>query len=175
MKIVQKYPRKVGTTLGSIFEFAAVFSKKRKKTAGSPLAMTGAMLLRRTWIFENGQKELKEKCWLLLHKNKVFQFFFPRRLGFRAPSQKSAAAIFNFQKSKIVFYTLSTYPFLLLGNPTGDFLTETEPLGGRLGGPLVSFQQVSTRALRAQDRALRARVPKKIKTFFLRLFFKTFF
>ena len=34
---------------------------------------------------------------------------------------------------------------------------------------------VSARALRAQDRALRARVPKKIKTFFLRLFFKTFF
>ena len=100
--------------------------------------------------FENDQKELKEKCWLLLHKNKVVQFFFPRRLGFRAPSPKSAAAIFNFQKSKIVFYTLSTYPFLLLGNPTGDFLTETEPLGGRLGGPLVSFQQVSTRALRAQ-------------------------
>ena len=54
-------------------------------------------------------------------------------------------------------------------------MTETEPLGGRLGGPLVSFQQVSTRALRAQDRALRARVPKKIKTLFLRLFLKTFF
>ena len=36
LKIVQKYPRKVVTTLGSIFEFAAVFSKKRKKTAGSP-------------------------------------------------------------------------------------------------------------------------------------------
>ena len=51
------------------------------------------------------------------------------------------------------FDTLSTYPFLLLGNPTGDFLTETEPLGGRLGGPLVSFQQVSTRALRAHPRA----------------------
>ena len=100
MKIVQKYPRKVVTTLGSIFEFAAVFSKKGKKRPAPP---------------------------------------------------KSAAAIFNFQKSKIVFYTLSTYPFLLLGNPTGDFLTETEPLGGRLGGPLVSFQQVSTRALRAQN------------------------
>ena len=99
------------TTLGSIFEFAAVFSKKGKKRPAPP---------------------------------------------------KSAAAIFNFQKSKIVFYTLSTYPFLLLGNPTGDFLTETEPLGGRLGGPLVSFQQVSTRALRAQDRALRARSIKKL-------------
>ena len=58
-----------------------------------------------------------------------------------------------FRWSKIVFSTLSTYPFLLLGNPTGDFLTETEPLGGRLGGPLVSFQQVSTRALRAHPRA----------------------
>ena len=32
---------------------------------------------------------------------------------------------------------------------------------------------MSSRALRAQDRALRARVPKKIKTF-LRLFLKTF-
>ena len=92
--------------------------------------------------------------------------FFQKKGKKRPAPPKSAAAIFNFQKSKIVFYTLSTYPFLLLGNPTGDFLTETEPLGGRLGGPLVSFQQVSTRALRAQDRALRARVPKKIKTFF---------
>jgi len=101
--------------------------------------------------------------------------FFQKKGKKRPAPPKSAAAIFNFRKSKIVFYTLSTYPFLLLGNPTGDFLTETEPLGGRLGGPLVSFQQVSTRALRAQDRALRARVPKKIKTFFLRLFFKTFF
>ena len=95
-----------------------------------------------------------------------FAWFFPKKGKKRPAPPKSAAAIFNFQQSKIVFYTLSTYPFLLLGNPTGDFLTETEPLGGRLGGPLVSFQQVSTRALRAQDRALRARVPKKIKTFF---------
>ena len=62
------------------------------------------------------------------------------------------------------FDTLSTYPFLLLGNPTGDFLTETEPLGGRLGGPLVSFQQVSTRALRAQDRAKGCL--KKLRLFF---------
>ena len=104
----------------------------------------------------------------------------PQKILFRKKFSKcphrffARCPVFSPLHQKIVFYTLSTYPFLLLGNPTGDFLTETEPLGGRLGGPLVSFQQVSTRALRAQDRALRARVPKKIKTFFLRLFFKTF-
>ena len=45
-------------------------------------------------IHENGQKELKETCWLLLHKNKVFQFFFPRKLKFRAPSQKARRHFF---------------------------------------------------------------------------------
>ena len=45
MKIVQKYPRKVGTTLGSIFKFAGVFSKKRTASRALPLRETRKKLL----------------------------------------------------------------------------------------------------------------------------------
>ena len=45
MKIVQKYPRKVVTTLGSIFKFAGVFSKKRTAGRALPLRETRKKLL----------------------------------------------------------------------------------------------------------------------------------
>ena len=70
--------------------------------------------------------------------------FFQKKGKKRPAPPKSAAAIFNFQKSKIVFYTLSTYPFLLLGNPEKIYqIFPNFRKFGKMHEPLAGFCRAS--------------------------------
>ena len=62
---------------GGIPGLVNIVSKKASPALHQPHSDPTRFL--RSENFENGQKELKETCWLLLHKNKVFQFFFPKK------------------------------------------------------------------------------------------------